>query len=266
MYKPIFDPTDEFANVKARIAQFMSGSGTNVRRVLEQEVALGDDCPYTTAIIISDDPRPEKCNAEEIADEYRRLIVVCDIREIQEEYGLPRALSLATPKHRQARERFTKELAETLKPFDIDFGVFGGFVPLTNITGVFPCLNVHPGDLTYMVGGKPYLVGLHTEPIQIALDEGIGYVRSSVIQAMPYTKQGEDMDNGPVLGLGPKLFYEDETDPAVIQDKLKIVSDWAILPAVVLAAARGEISVDYDRNDVKARVVMDECFNISEVE
>lgn len=58
MYKQLYQP------IKARVAQFMSGSGTNVRKVLEQEVNLGRCCPYETVVIVTDDKR---CKAAEIA-------------------------------------------------------------------------------------------------------------------------------------------------------------------------------------------------------
>lgn len=258
MYKKLHTPCDR----KARVAQFMSGSGTNVIEVLKQEITMGEECPYETVVIVTDDKRS---NAAEIAGQYHKRFVEFDIRDFQGSRGIGRRLSLATEEHKIVREDYTKKLAEALKQFDIDFAVFGGFESLTNITNVFPCLNVHPGDLTYLKNGGRYLVGLHTVPIQRALDEGLGFVRSSVIQATAYTGTGENMDEGPILGLGPKLFYENERDPKKIQNALKEASDWKILPAVVLATARGEIEVDPKTNKVKDPVIMDLEYKISDI-
>jgi folate-dependent phosphoribosylglycinamide formyltransferase PurN len=257
MYNKLYQPK------KARIAQFMSGSGTNVRKVLEQETELGRLCPYETVVIVTDDRRSK---AEEIADLFGKEVEIKDIRNMQEECGLDRKLTLATQAYRDAREEYTKILHNCLAKYHVDFGVFGGFEPLTNITSDFPCINVHPGDLTYEKDGARYLVGLHTLPISRAREEELGYVRSSVIHAMSYTGKGENMDEGPILGLGPKLFYEDETDDSKIQNALKKVSDWKILPAVVLAVACGDIEVDYDDNMCNHPVIMDEEIKISEVE
>lgn len=243
--------------LRAPIAQFMSGSGTNVEKVLEQEVKMGVQCPYETVVIVTDDKRS---NASLIGKKYGIPVLEFDIRDFQENKGLGRRLTLRTEEHKQAREEYSQKLLKSLP--EIGFGVFGGFEPLTNITKEISCLNVHPGDTTYLKDGKPWLVGLHDVPIQRALDEGLEYVRSSVIQAMPYTGSGEDMDNGPTLGLGPKLLVEDEKDARKILGVLKVVSDWMILPKTVLAAARGELRVDYETNQVKDMVIMNEEIKI----
>jgi folate-dependent phosphoribosylglycinamide formyltransferase PurN len=256
MYEPLYTPRQG----KARIAQFMSGSGTNVVEVLKQEKKMGPECPYETVLIFTDNVGS---NALDIADLYGVRFIDFDIRDFMEKRGLGRRLTLATPEHREARKEYSEKLEQIIDPYQTDYIVFGGFEPLINIRK--PCLNVHPGDLTYLKDGKQYLTGLRTVPIQLAIDEELGYVRSCVIQAMPYTGAGEDMDNGPILGIGPKLLYEDERDPKTIQDKLKEVSDWQILPAVVLATALGEIAVDYELNRAENPVIMNLEYKMSEI-
>jgi len=249
-FQKIYTPTGR----RARIAQLMSGSGTNVIEVLKQELKMGENCPYRTVMVMTDDKRS---NARKIASEYGVPPTEMDIRDFQEKMHLGRRLTLATESHRRARDEYSERLGKVLSAYQVDFCVFGGFEPLTNIARYFPCLNVHPGDLTYMKDGKRHLVGLHTAPIQRAIDENVGYVRSCVILAMPYTGAGGNMDDGPILGLGPKLSYEDERDAKKIQNALKEASDWKILPAVVLAAAKGEIEVDYKSNQARGIIVMD---------
>ena len=78
-------------------------------------------------------------------------------------------------------------------------------MPLTNLTADFPCLNVHPGDLTVEDSGRRLLVGLHTIPIETAILRGFDHLRSSVIVAQTYTGAGGEMDSGPVLGVSPKV-------------------------------------------------------------
>ena len=80
-------------------------------------------------------------------------------------------------------------------------GIFAGFVPLCNIAGDFPCLNVHPGDLTVLRDAQRYLVGLHTTPIERAILADHDALRSSVIIAEPFTAGGDNMDSGPLLGI-----------------------------------------------------------------
>jgi hypothetical protein len=244
----------------ARTLPFMSGGGKNVERILEQEKEMGLQCPYRTVAIVTDDKRS---NAFKFGDTFSKPVIYWDIREAQVKEGLGRKLSLQTPALQQFREDYSRKLFESLP--DVDFAIFGGFEPLVNLVRDLHALNIHPGDTLYLVDGKPYLVGLHTEPIRRAIEKGIPFVRSSVIMPTPYTGAGLGMDDGPTFGSGPKLFYGDERDLKVIQNKLKFASDLKILPATVLAAARGELEYDPLTNEVFGRVVMDDEVKISDV-
>jgi len=239
---------------KAQVAAFMSGSGTNVQRVLEYEEMLGDKSPFHVSVIVTD--RPKTSNARKIWSEWTEKwgagsiqFVAHDIKKFYAKRG-ERKVSIRTQKGQEIREQYTKTLSAMLEDCTIDFAVFGGFVPLTNITDDFPCLNVHPGDLSHIVDGKKTLGGLHEVPIQAALDEGLDYVRSSVILAVRYTGVGEDMDTGPLIALGPKMLIGDVKDAGTIQDKLKEASDWKVLPIAVEEVARGNVVVDFSTNRV----------------
>jgi hypothetical protein len=130
---------------------------------------------------------------------------------------------------------------------------------------------VHPGDLMYRKEGRRHLVGLHTVPIERAILEGLDELRSSVIQALPYSA-GADMDNGPILGLSaavpidlqgvaledlrrqfqarperrPKDGYGDPLErlAKANQDTLKERGDWVVLPPVVEDVAAGRFGTD----------------------
>lgn len=237
----LYTPT---ANRKANVGLFMSGSGTNVVKVLEYEIMLGSDSPFHGSVVITDNP---ESNAEEIAKESGIECICLDIYKHYRDSGLKK-VSIKTVEGQRARREYTEELWKKIRPLSLDFAVFGGFEPLTNITNYLPCLNVHPGDLTYLKDGERLLVGLHTVPIQRALDEGINYVRSSVILAMPYTGAGENMDDGAILALGPKLVYGEERNAKKIQNRLKEVSDWKVLPITVEEVAKGNVVVDFETN------------------
>ncbi len=231
----------------AVVAGFMSGSGTNIVKVLESERSLeqtlGEDAPFRMRVIVTDN---YSSNADKIAKEWKRELVIFDISDFHREMKVKKTLK--TEEGRKAREEYTKILGMILKPYQVDFGVFGGFEPLTNIMEEFPCLNVHPGDLTYMKNGQRHLVGLHTVPVERALDEGLDYLRSSVILATPYKGAGENMDDGPILGIGPKLEIGNEKNPKTLQSMLKEKSDWVILPRIVLEVALGNIMIDVNAN------------------
>lgn len=252
-----------------RAAVFLSGSGSNAERLLEDLAAPAADAPYQIAVLVTDAPAASR--AVEIGTRFAIPVVANDIRAFYRERGEAR-VTLATPRGRELRELWTAQLRLQIAPFQIDFGILAGFVPLTNITGDFPCLNVHPGDLTYLKNGQRHLVGLHTVPIERAILEGLDHLRSSVIVALPYTGRGDDMDNGPILGISepvpidlrestldalralaarrpsprPPGGYGDRLEEIAClnQDRLKRGGDWVVFPKAVRTFAQGGYGTD----------------------
>ena len=144
--------------------------------------------------------RPRTSRAREIAEKYGLPLLEHSIFEFYRARGQDK-VTLATPEARHIRDLWTDQLRVMIAPYKIDFGLLAGFVPLTNIVGDFPCLNVHPGDLTVMKDGRRYLVGLHSVPIELAILSGKTSLRSSVILVQPYTPGASEMDSGPLLGI-----------------------------------------------------------------
>ena len=253
----------------SRFALFMSGSGTNAERVIEHLASLAGKVSCEAAVIVTD--APETSRAAELGQTHGLPVIGHDIRAFYRSHGETR-VSIATPRGQELRQVWTDQLRAKLADTAVDFGVFAGFVPLTNLTADFPCLNVHPGDLTYHRDGNRYLVGLHTVPIERAILEGHGYLRTSVIQALPYTGKGDDMDNGPILGVSPKVEinlqgssveemaacarlrpakrpkggYGDRLEELakVNQERLKVGGDWVVLPRVVVDFGQGRFALD----------------------
>ena len=129
---------------KARIAVFMSGSGTNAEALLEYE-RRGEPVAFETVLIVTD--APETSRARVLAGRCGLPLAELDIRAFYRERG-ETAIALTTPRRRRLREEWTEALRALVAPYRIDFAVLAGFVPLCNITRAYPCLNVHPGDLT----------------------------------------------------------------------------------------------------------------------
>jgi folate-dependent phosphoribosylglycinamide formyltransferase PurN len=245
----------------------MSGSGSNAERVLAR-IRAAPASPCEVVALVTD--APETSRARALGRLYDLPVIEHDIRRFYAEHGEAR-VSIATPRGRELRERWTDGIRARLATCAIDFAVFAGFVPLTNLTRDLPCLNVHPGDLLYRKQGRRYLVGLHTVPIERAILEGLDELRSSVIQALPYSA-GDDMDNGPILGLSgpvsidlqgaavadlhrqfqarpeqrPKDGYGDllERLAKANQEALKEHGDWVVLPPVVEDVADGRFGTD----------------------
>ena len=181
-------------------AIFMSGNGSNAEKVLDfHKKTLAKWLPVA---IITDDS--ERSRASEIATQYNLPLIELSIRKFYRQYGEDK-VSLASENGRRIRELWTAALREKIAPFNVDFGILAGFMPLSNITGDFPCLNVHPGDLTVERDGRRLFVGLHAVPTELAIINNFKTIRSSVIIAQPYTGQGGEMDSGPILGISPEL-------------------------------------------------------------
>lgn len=182
----------------ARAALFMSGSGTNAEALLRYHAAA-PGCRFVPALIVTD--APETGRAREIAARWKIPLAELDIRAFYSARG-EEAISLVSERRRAIRAEWTEALRRLIAPWDIDFGVLAGFIPLCNIAADMPCLNVHPGDLTCEEGGRRILAGLHFRPVETAILAGHPALRSSVILAQPFEGSGEaEMDSGPVLGV-----------------------------------------------------------------
>jgi folate-dependent phosphoribosylglycinamide formyltransferase PurN len=257
---------------RPQAAIFLSGSGSNAEQILRRyrgELQNGTTPAFDIAALVTD--APETSRARELAAEFALPLIAEDIRKFYTQNGEKR-VSIATPRGQELRAQWTDRLRKQLAPLNITFGIFAGFVPLTNLTRDFPCLNVHPGDLTYRKDGQRYLVGLHEFPIERAILEGLDYLRSSVILAGAYTGCGEDMDNGALLGIStpvpiditdaqleefrklaaerpakrPVGGYKDALQifASQCQDKLKEYGDWVVFPQVIWDFAANRFFID----------------------
>jgi folate-dependent phosphoribosylglycinamide formyltransferase PurN len=252
-------------------AIFMSGSGSNAEKLLDS-INKKRGGAWDASIIFTD--APLKSRASKIAEDYKIPYFELDILDFYKKRGETK-VSLATGKGREIREEWTEEVRKILRPFNVDFGILAGFVPLTNITSDFPCLNVHPGDLTIEENGRRIFVGLHTVPIETAIVRNCLTLRSSVIIAQTYTGHGGEMDSGPILGISSpvkidlgdakleeiKKIYESrplqrppggykdllEDIARKNQENLKINGDWVVFPPAVKDFASGKFG--YDENN-----------------
>jgi len=249
-------------------AIFISGVGSNAERLLEtRERFSGGN--WKPAVIVTD--FPEKSRAAEIARRFDLPLAALSIKDFYSRHG-EKSTTLLTESGRRIREMWTEELRRILLPYDISFGILAGFVSLSNITGDFPCLNVHPGDLTLEEGGRRVLAGLNTIPIENAVLRGLTTLRSSVILAQPYTGAGGEMDSGPVLGISPACGidlmgvdvaelrgiaaarlplkprggYKDLLETVALhnQERLKQQGDWIVFPPAVADFAAGKFGCD----------------------
>lgn len=253
-------------------AIFLSGSGTNAEKLLSR-VRSGNAPAYIPKVLVTD--RPKTSRAREIAQKYSIPLLEHGILDFYRAHGLEK-VTIATEEGKKVRDLWTDALREKLAPYSIDFGLLAGFVTMSNIVGDFPCLNVHPGDLTITdEKGVRQFVGLHTVPVELTLLSGIGYLRSSVIVVKPYNEPGATVDSGFLLGVSGKVAYDLEghniTELEAIcskrikphchgankdvlselaarnQERLKVQGDWITYPFVADDFATGLYGYEGDR-------------------
>lgn len=268
---------------KPNMVLFLSGSGSNAEQILKMRasmLAAGKEVPFELRALVTD--APEKSRANQLGKQYGVPVIAEDIRKFYNEHGEKR-VSIATERGQELRQQWTDCLRKKLAPCAVDFAVFAGFVPLTNLAGDYPCLNVHPGDLTYLKDGKRYLVGLHEVPVERAILEDLSYLRSSVIMVRPYTGSGtDDMDSGLLLGISEEVEidlcdeklvdlaavaaqrpsrrpvggYHDRLEEVASMnlERLKVDGDWKVLPSVVCDFAMGKYAMSEDGKQLYYRI------------
>jgi len=247
---PIFDPQAQGRVM--RVAAFMSGSGTNVIRLLERQKELENEpggSPFKIIFIFSD--RSDGLSAgERIALDAGIPYFSYDIRQFYRRRGLRK--TIATPEGMVARKEFDSVASLLIASFDIDIIALAGYMSYLTLSR---CVNVHPGDLSILTpDGKRKYVGDHAVADAIASGETL--LRASTI----WTDAG--VDTGPLLVVSNPLkielpiplsdlfknrpVYEKVIDKH--QSRLKEIGDWKIFPLTVEMIAQGRFSLDSSNN------------------
>ena len=183
-------------------AIFLSGSGTNAEKILTLFQTPERTRHWIPKVLVTD--RPKTSRARIIAEKFHLPLIEHGIAAFYRNHGMSH-VTIATEEGRRIRQLWTDALAEKLRQYQVDFGILAGFVSLTNLAAVLPCLNVHPGDLTYEKEGKRFLTGLHTIPVERAILEGLTFLRSSVILVKPFSGNPDEVDSGHILGISEKM-------------------------------------------------------------
>ena len=240
---------------KMRVACFVSGSGTNARKIIER--SRKPDSQYEVALIFTDvrDDRyyrsgKKRCMAKEIAEEHGIPYECEDIRDFYRSRGhkTRRDLSL--------RPEFDRLVVEKVRPHEIDAIALAGYMSITTrpLLEAYPgrVVNVHPADLSIMEGGDRKYVGIHV--VRDAIIAGERELRSSTHVVREEVDRGEilliseplpvELPEGVDLGL---LGRDDEQLAKVVdehQDRLKELGDWVIYPMTLQMMAEGRFSLN----------------------
>jgi folate-dependent phosphoribosylglycinamide formyltransferase PurN len=243
---PIFDPHTKGRGM--RVAAFMSGSGTNVIRLLEREKTLEKEpggSPFHIIFIFSD--RSDGRSAgETIAFDNAIPYFSYDIRKFYSLRGLKR--SAVTPKALSARREFDSVASRLVRAFDIDIIALAGYMSYLTLPR---CVNVHPADLSIIASdGKRKYVG--DRAVADAIANGETDLRSSTIWIDAGVDTGPLLMVSPALPVAlpsplPDLLKDQNAFQKVVdeyQSRLKEVGDWRIFPQTIEMIAWGRFSID----------------------
>jgi folate-dependent phosphoribosylglycinamide formyltransferase PurN len=231
-----------------RVAAFMSGSGTNVLKLIERQKQLDTErgaSPFQVIFIFSD-RSDGSCQGEKMAYQNGIPYFSYDIRAFHRLRGLPRRVDI--PEGLTARRDFDSLAKKLVKAFEVDVIALGGYMSYITLDR---CVNVHPADLSIpSPDGKRKFVGDHA--VLDAILTGETTLRSSTL----WTDQG--VDTGPLLMVSDPLKVElPEPLDALLKDRerllslvqehqerLKEVGDWKIFPRTIEMIAQGRFALD----------------------
>ncbi|MCB2227155.1 MAG: formyl transferase [Desulfarculaceae bacterium] len=233
----IFDPAS--AGRRLKVAAFMSGSGTNVIKLLETP-----DPAFEVAFVFSD-TATDKCRGQEIARRFDLPYFAYDTRRFHEKRGIKR--SVKTAEGLAARQEYDQVAAKLIEAFSVDLIALGGYMSFLTLTGA---VNVHPADLS-LVGADGSRTFVGDDAVMDAILAGQSELRSSTL----FTDLG--VDSGPLLMVSDPIAVElpaplDElrADPARLrevadanQERLKEAGDWVVFPKTVQLIAQGRLGL-----------------------
>lgn len=230
--EPLYDPT----RGRMRVAGLMSGSGSNLRKIIEHS----ENAPYKVVVIFSDNPAS---NAQKIGKEYGIPVVVRDISAFYRAVGKPR-------KDLAARAEFDSGTVGELMSFGVDVAAYAGYMSIAtpSLVNAFLGINVHPADLSIVDGDRRKYTGDHA--VRDAIISGERELRASTHIIEPTVDYGRIlMISTPIQVSLPELF--DAGDKKMVelvadlhQKKLKEVGDWVIFPKTLEYIASGRYSRD----------------------
>lgn len=222
--QPLYNP----AKGVMRVIGFMSGSGSNIRRLLEHQRELGEKV-YNIVALFSD---RTGSNAPQIGKEFDVPVVVRDIDAFYAKRGkLRKDLSL--------RPEFDIEAYRLLRPLEASVAAFGGYMSILSHVFVHAYLgvNVHPADLSVLKqNGTPKYTG--DRAVAKAINAGETHLRSSThIMA-------NKVDCGPILMRSTQMEVNLLESAQQNQDRLKVHGDLVIFPRTLEYLAQGRFTRD----------------------
>lgn len=230
-------------NGQMRVVGLMSGSGSNLRKIIEFERVLRAErgiSPFVVVALFSDNA---ESNATKIGRDYDLPVVVRDIGAFYAARGKPR-------KDMEVRREFDAATVQALAPFAAAIAAYAGYMSVaTNpLLEAFLGINVHPADLSIMEGNMRKYIGDHA--VRDAILAGEQQLRSSTHIIEPQVDYGRIlMLSDPISVTLPIDF--NRADKTLVervakehQERLKKLGDWRIFPRTLLCLAEGRYEQD----------------------
>lgn len=228
-----------------RVVGLMSGSGTNLRKIIEYQEKLRQKegkYLYQVVAIFSDS---WQSRAVEIGKDYDLPVLIHDLKAFYQKLNAPRT-------DLKLREKFDQMTVEMLKPFKAKVAAYAGYMSLATkpLIQAFLGVNVHPADLSIPgeKKGTRRWTGAHAVLDQILAGEK--FLRSTTHLIEPAC------DMGKIFLISKPLPVQipqgaDLSDQAQIQkiadanqELLKQFGDWVIFPKTLEEIARGNFQID----------------------
>jgi folate-dependent phosphoribosylglycinamide formyltransferase PurN len=238
-----------------RVACFMSGSGTNARKIIDH--SQQHDSSYQVELIFTDvkDEALDKeggkaCRALDIAREYGIAYECVDIMDFYRSRGH------TSKKDLSLRPDFDAQVVDSVEKHSVNLIALAGYMSITTKPLLERydgrIINVHPADLSITANGERKYVGIHT--VRDAILEGEREIRATTHVVREKVDHGEILVvSKPVTvklpqGFTPEKLREDkELLKTVVeehQDRLKREGDWVIYPLTVQMIGEGRFLLD----------------------
>ena len=218
---------------KMRIAGFMSGSGSNLVKIIEYTIQLEKEegkSPFSIELIFTD--KPETSNAKKIADKYNIPYAHEDFKKWRKENKVKKG-------DIKGREEYDQKIVEILKDFAMDTAAYGGYMLIVTkpLYSSFLGVNVHPADLAVLDdNGKPAYTG--DNAVKKVIDAGKKTLRSTthILE--------KDVDCGRILMRSRSMLVNNNETYDQNQERLKEKGDWIIFPKTLELIAEGRYAQD----------------------
>ena len=225
------------------MAALMSGSGSNLRKILEKEQELQKNWGrfiYKVVVIFSDTFDSKACA---IGKDFDIPVVTRDLKGFYAHRGKPRS-------DLKAREEFDRETIQALAPFEAKVAAYAGYMSIATkpLVEAYLGVNVHPADLSIEVEGKRTYVGAHV--VRDAILAGEGSLRSTTHIIEPLVDGGRLLMISSPLPVVLENSFNPNNNDAVRsvadfhQENLKKVGDWVIFPKTLQYIAEGRYAQD----------------------